>query len=184
MPSPLVAHTVHDIIASVENESPSRPSLFGISSDRRLRRARTLVTEGLNILRLLGDELTARERVEYDTVHSLIENTMHTTTSAYLEAAERLWDFALRTFQDVNHRSITACRRPQSHTSRPPDPPRVRCGPCSAPSVHYVQWYPTVRCTTGWTPVSTWWAPSVPCATPISAFGLCQCPATILELPC
>ncbi|KAI0935358.1 hypothetical protein AcV7_003820 [Taiwanofungus camphoratus] len=95
MPSPLVAHTVHDIIASVENESPSRPSLFGISSDRRLRRARTLVTEGLNILRLLGDELTARERVEYDTVHSLIENTMHTTTSAYLEAAERLWDFAL-----------------------------------------------------------------------------------------
>lgn len=68
MLSPLVAHTIHEIVTTVENDVLYGSSLF-LNSDGKFRRAQRLTSEALNILRLLRDQMDDVQRAEYGTLY-------------------------------------------------------------------------------------------------------------------
>ncbi|CCL98196.1 uncharacterized protein FIBRA_00190 [Fibroporia radiculosa] len=157
MPSPLVAHAIHEILTTVES-SFNTASVF-ISSQTKTRRARMLVTEALNILDLLRDDMNEHDMKEYNFLHSRADNAVNYGGTHYFDAAEALWDFALRTFQEVDHREIIAAdraRRERRANSPPPSPPV----PNSTTLVQNVKYFPAIQYTPAWIPIQhVCWSP-------------------------
>lgn len=155
MLSPLVAHTIHEIVTTVENDVLYGSSLF-LNSDGKFRRAQRLTSEALNILRLLRDQMDDVQRAEYGTLYGRTQDVMGVTPSQRLDAAKDLWDFAHSVFQTVNDRAINPPGAPrQIPISLPVEPRPAQYTLPPLPTMQNVQFLPIIQYPASWTPVTS-----------------------------
>ncbi|KAF9809793.1 hypothetical protein IEO21_07268 [Rhodonia placenta] len=176
MLSPLVAHTIHEIVTTVENDVLYGSSLF-LNSDGKFRRAQRLTSEALNILRLLRDQMDDVQRAEYGTLYGRTQDVMGVTPSQRLDAAKDLWDFAhvstldptlaligcithgvliQSVFQTVNDRAINPPGAPrQIPISLPVEPRPAQYTLPPLPTMQNVQFLPIIQYPASWTPVTS-----------------------------
>jgi len=115
MSNALRFNTIDGIIASVD--AHHRPTLA---------QANYLCAEARIIVDMLKDDMTAEESQSYAAWSQHLENSNVRGSAYYLDAADRFWRFAVRTYHDIaNRRSAEAVRplRPAEPPVAPPPQP-------------------------------------------------------------